>query len=71
MAPIKHVWDVLGRRVDNSPVKPTTGATLRQALLEEGNNMPQRIIQNIIDFISIALSGKRSVTEVKWRLVTE
>jgi hypothetical protein len=23
------------------------------------------------DFISIALSGKRSVTEVKWRLVTE
>jgi hypothetical protein len=47
MAPIKHAWDVLGRRVDNSPVKPTTGATLRQALLE-GNNMPQRIIQNII-----------------------
>jgi hypothetical protein len=48
MAPIEHDWDVLGRRVDNRPVKPTTGATLRQALLEEWNNMPQRVIQNII-----------------------
>jgi hypothetical protein len=48
MAPIEHVWDALGRRVDNRPVKPTTGATLRQALLEEWNNMPQRAIQNII-----------------------
>ena len=38
----------LGRRVDNSPVKPTTGATLRQALIEEWNNMPQRVIQNIM-----------------------
>jgi hypothetical protein len=44
MAPIEHVWDALGRRVDNRPVKPTTGATL----LEEWNNMPQRVIQNII-----------------------
>jgi transposase len=48
MAPIEHAWDALGRRVDNRPVKPTTGATLRQALLEEWNNMPQRVIQNII-----------------------
>jgi transposase len=37
MAPIEHVWDALGRHVDNRPVKPTT---LRQALLEEWNNMP-------------------------------
>jgi transposase len=48
MAPIEHVWDALGRRVDNRPVKPTSGATLRQALIEEWNNMPQRVIQNII-----------------------
>jgi transposase len=48
MAPIKHVWDALGRRVDNRPIKPTTVATLRQALLEEWNNMPKRVIQNII-----------------------
>jgi transposase len=40
MAPIEHVWDALGRHVDNRPVKPTTRATLRQALLEEWNNMP-------------------------------
>jgi hypothetical protein len=39
MAPIEHVWDALGRRVDNRPVKPTTGATLCQTLLEEWNNM--------------------------------
>ena len=32
MAPIKHVWDALGRRVDNRPIKPTTGATLRTDL---------------------------------------
>jgi hypothetical protein len=43
----QYVWDALGRRVDNRLVKPTTGATLRQALLE-WNNMPQRVIQNII-----------------------
>jgi hypothetical protein len=48
MAPIEHAWDALGRLVDNRLFKPTTGATLRQALLEEWNNMPQRIIQNII-----------------------
>jgi fatty acid-binding protein DegV len=66
MAPIERVWDALARRVDNLPVKPTTGATLRQALLEEWNNM----IRNQ-DFVSIALSSKRSVTEVKWRLVEE
>jgi hypothetical protein len=48
IAPIDHVWDALGRRVDNRPVMPTTGATLRQALLEEWNNMPQRVIQSII-----------------------
>jgi hypothetical protein len=48
MAPIEHAWDALGRRVDNRPVKPTTGATLRQALLEEWNNMPQTVIQNVI-----------------------
>ena len=48
MAPTKHVWDALGRRVDNRPIKPTTVATLRQALLEEWNNMPKRVIQNII-----------------------
>ena len=35
MTPIEHIWDALGRRVDNRPVKPTTGATLRQVLLEE------------------------------------
>ena len=48
MAPIEHVWYALGICVDNRPVKRTTGATLRQALLEEWNNMPQRVIQNII-----------------------
>ena len=48
MAPIEHAWDALGRCVDNRPVKSTTGPTLRQALLEEWNNMPQRVIQNII-----------------------
>jgi hypothetical protein len=48
IAPIDHVWDALGRRVDNRPVMPTTGATLRQELLEEWNNMPQRVIQSII-----------------------
>jgi hypothetical protein len=48
MAPIEHVWDALGRRVDNRHVKPTTGATLRQTLLEEWNNLSQTVIQNII-----------------------
>ena len=62
MAPIEHVWDALGRRVDNRPVKPTTGATLRQALLEEWNNMPQRIIQN-----NILSMGRRCVACITTR----
>jgi hypothetical protein len=34
MAPIEHVWDALGRRVDNRPVKPTTIRGVEQYALE-------------------------------------
>ena len=44
----REVAQLFNCHQSNRPVKPTTGATLRQALLEEWNNMPQRVIQNII-----------------------
>lgn len=48
MAPIEHVWDELGRRVNKRPIRPSTLPELRRALTEEWTNMPQLTIQNII-----------------------
>ena len=48
LASIEHVWDELGRRVKSRAQRPVTLPQLRQALTQEWNGIPQRVIQNII-----------------------
>ncbi|EFA02765.1 Transposable element Tc3 transposase-like Protein [Tribolium castaneum] len=44
MNPIEHAWDELGRRVRARPVRPKTLQELRQALVEEWENIDQNVI---------------------------
>ncbi|GFU24047.1 uncharacterized protein TNCV_4177411 [Trichonephila clavipes] len=46
--PIKHVWDMLGRRIAARPRPPATVRDLEIALLEEWNSIPQILIDNLI-----------------------
>ena len=48
MSPIEHVWDELGRRVQNGVPPPAKVAQLSQILIQECNNIPQLRIQTII-----------------------
>ena len=48
LAPIERVWDELGQRVKNRAQRPVTLPQLRQALTQEWNAIPKRVIQNII-----------------------
>ena len=45
---IEHLWDVLDRRVRNRPQPPTTLQTLRLALMQEWNALPQAEINRLI-----------------------
>ncbi|GFS49147.1 transposable element Tcb2 transposase [Trichonephila clavipes] len=46
--PIKHVWDMLGRRIAARQPPPTCLPELRRALLDEWCNIPQDQIDNLI-----------------------
>lgn len=46
LAPIEHVWDALGKRVREH--NPTDVNQLRNALLQEWQNMPQNVIRTIV-----------------------
>ena len=48
MAPIEHVWDELGRRVD-SRGRPDTLQGLRRALTQEWGQLPQAYLQNLVN----------------------
>ena len=49
LSPIEHLWDDLDRRVRRRRNPPTTLAQLRNALLEEWNNIPIRRINALIN----------------------
>ena len=49
--PIQHIWDNLKRRIRSLIFPPTTIPQLKDAALEEWNNIPQGYIKNIIDSI--------------------
>ena len=48
MSPIEHVWDDLKRRVYGHPHPPRTLRELRQAVVQEWNNIPQQLIDQKI-----------------------
>jgi transposase len=48
LSPIEYVWDELGRRVRHRQNPPETLHELRDALVDEWNNIPQAFIQRLI-----------------------
>jgi transposase len=48
MNPIEHVWDELGRRIRHRENIPETIPSLRIALQEEWEQLPQDVIANLI-----------------------
>ena len=48
MNPIEHLWDQLYRLVRNRAQPPSTNQELRQALMEEWQNMPINNVRNLI-----------------------
>ena len=49
LSPIEHLWDELDRRVRRRQNTPTTLNQLRNALLEEWNNIPMRKINTLMN----------------------
>lgn len=49
LSPIKHLWDILDRRVRRRPQPPTTLPALRHALVEEWNAIPQVQVNRLIN----------------------
>lgn len=49
MNPIEHVWDIIGRRVHQKNPSPRNVEELKLSLVEEWNNLPQEMIDGIIN----------------------
>lgn len=48
MNPIEHMWDVLGRRIQERSPPPSTLQELRLALQHEWDAIPQEIVRDLI-----------------------
>ncbi|GFY35118.1 transposable element Tc1 transposase [Trichonephila clavipes] len=46
--PIENVWDALGRQVAGRNYPPTNKNTLIRALTEEWDNLPQQLLDNVV-----------------------
>ncbi|GFV22942.1 RNase H domain-containing protein [Trichonephila clavipes] len=46
--PIENVWDALGRQVTGRNYPPTNKNTLIRALTEEWDNLPQQLLDNVV-----------------------
>ena len=51
LTPIEHMWDELDRRVRKRRNPPTTLAQLRNALIDEWNNIPMRTVNALVNSI--------------------
>ncbi|GFS56508.1 transposable element Tcb1 transposase [Trichonephila clavipes] len=59
--PIENVWDVLGRQVAGRNYPPTNKNTLIRAHTEEWNELPQQLLDNVVQ--SMLRGGKKHMTE--------
>ncbi|GFX20874.1 transposable element Tcb1 transposase [Trichonephila clavipes] len=46
--PIENVWDALGRQVAGRNYPPTNKNTLIRSLTEEWDNLPQQLLDNVV-----------------------
>ena len=51
LTPIEHMWDELDRRVRKRRNPPATLAQLRNALIDEWNNIPMRTVKSLVNSI--------------------
>ena len=51
LTPIEHMWDELDRRVRKRRNPPATLAQLRNALIDEWNNIPMRTVIALVNSI--------------------
>ena len=51
LSPIEHLWEDLNRRVRKRQNPPTTLAQLRNALVDEWNNIPMRTVNVLVNSI--------------------
>ena len=51
LTPIEHMWDKLDRRVRKRRNRPATLAQLRNALIDEWNNIPMRTVNALVNSI--------------------
>ena len=57
--PIEHVWDSLDRRLRRHPNPPANVNELRQAIIQEWNNIPQAQINTLVNSMCTALLNSR------------
>ena len=65
LTPIEHMWDELDRRVRKRRNPPATLAQLRNALIDEWNNIPVRTVNALVNSIQRrirAATAARGVT---------
>ncbi len=55
--PIEHLLDDLDRRVKGRNPQPESLAKLRDALLQEWNNIPQAVIRHLIGSVHLILTA--------------
>ena len=51
LTPIEHMWDELDRRVRKHRNPPATLAQLRNALIDEWNNIPMRTVDALVNSV--------------------
>ncbi|GFY06148.1 hypothetical protein TNCV_3108271 [Trichonephila clavipes] len=51
--PIENVWDALGRQVAGRNYPPTNKNTLIRALTEEWDKLPQQLLDNVVQSMTI------------------
>ncbi|GFT54411.1 transposable element Tcb2 transposase [Trichonephila clavipes] len=73
--PIENVWDALGRQVAGRNYPPTNKNTLIRALTEEWDNLPQQLLDNVVQNDNVVKNamqfnvtgiGKRERPMLRW-----
>ena len=57
LSPIEHLWDDLDKRVRKGKNSPTTRAELRNDLVDEGNNIPMRTVNALVNCVQRRIRG--------------
>ncbi|GFW65890.1 transposable element Tcb2 transposase [Trichonephila clavipes] len=61
--PIENVWDALGRQVAGRNYPPTNKNTLIRALTEEWDKLPQQLLDNVVQSMSLSEYSKQIILQ--------